>query len=65
MPKNIDQLAEEYVNSTLVGSSYVKKMAFITGANAVLYEIMNIINNNVDISKDKQYIIDKINELKR
>ena len=39
-------------------------MAFIMGANAVLDEIMNIINDNVGISKDNQHIMAKINELK-
>ena len=43
MAKTIDQLAEEYAKSTLVGSPSVKKNAFKAGANAVLEEIEDIV----------------------
>lgn len=38
--KNIEEMAEEYANSTLVGSPYVKKNAYIQGAKDILNEII-------------------------
>jgi flagellin-specific chaperone FliS len=37
--KTIKELAEEYAHSTLVGSPYIKKNAYIQGAKDVLKEL--------------------------
>ena len=44
MTKTIDELAEEYCKSTLVGPKYIKTNAYKAGANAVLEEIENVLN---------------------
>lgn len=40
MGKTIEELADDYCKSTLVGSQYVRKNSYIQGAKDVLQEVM-------------------------
>ncbi len=54
MGKSIEELTEDYMHSTLAGSSYIKRCAFKAGANAVCDEFDNLL---------KEFITDDINEI--
>ena len=49
----IEELSEEYVKSTLIGSESIKKSAFKAGANAVLKEIEEML-------RGKGYLIETL-----
>lgn len=43
--ETIKEMAEEYCKSTLVGSNYIKRNSYETGANAVLKKIESLIED--------------------
>ena len=43
MRKSIEELTEDYMHSTLAGSSYIKRCAFKAGANAICDEFNNLL----------------------
>jgi hypothetical protein len=43
MGKTIEELADDYCKSTLVGSQYVRKNSYIQGAKDVLQAVMDTI----------------------
>ena len=48
MGKTIEELADDYCKSTLVGSQYVRKNSYIQGAKDVLQEVMATISVSED-----------------
>lgn len=48
MGKTIEELADDYCKSTLVGSQYVRKNSYIQGAKDVLQEVMATISVSDD-----------------
>lgn len=61
----IEELSEEYVKSTLIGSESIKKSAYKAGAYKVLEEIEKVFTADYpSIFMAAQAMRDKINELK-
>lgn len=60
----IEELPEEYVKSTLIGSESIKKNAYKAGAYKVLKEIEKIVYGTIFMNKAMDDLVDKINELK-
>lgn len=48
MGKTIEELADDYCKSTLVGSQYVRKNSYIQGAKDVLQAVMTTISVSDD-----------------
>ena len=48
MGKTIEELADDYCKSTLVGSQYVRKNSYIQGAKDVLQAVMATISVSED-----------------
>lgn len=58
--KSIEESAREYAHSTLVGSPYIKKNAYLQGARDVLTEL----ELTISVSKD-EWLEDNLNKLIR
>ena len=48
MGKTIEELADDYCKSTLVGSQYVRKNSYIQGAKDVLQAVMDTVSVSED-----------------
>lgn len=58
MGKTIEELADDYCKSTLVGSQYVRKNSYIQGAKDVLQEVIATISVS-----DDEWLRDNLSKL--
>ncbi len=58
MGKTIEELADVYCKSTLVGSQYVRKNSYIQGAKDILQEVMTTISVS-----DDEWLRDNLSKL--